>query len=86
MDCTRFNPLARKNETIRQENLTGERALYRGEYLEVYDTVFHDGESPLKESRNIKLFRCEFQWKYPLGTEDGKSSFECLFPEREKKC
>lgn len=62
----RFSPITRRNETIRQENLAGERALYRGENLEIYDTVFHDGESPLKESKNIKLFNSEFQYKYPL--------------------
>jgi hypothetical protein len=81
MDCTRFNPLARKNETIRQENLTGERALYRGENLEVYDTVFHDGESPLKESSNIKLFRCEFQWKYPLWYASHVYVKDCVWQE-----
>ena len=66
MSETRFNSVTRKNEEIHQESLSGERALYRGENLEIYDTVFHDGESPLKESRNIKIYRTEFQWKYPL--------------------
>ena len=41
---------------IRQEYLTGERALFQGRDLKIYDTTFADGESPLKESRNIVNF------------------------------
>ena len=62
----RYNPISRKNEEVRQESLSGERALYRGEDLKIYDTVFHDGESPLKESKNIEIYNSEFQWKYPV--------------------
>lgn len=51
---------------IRQEFLTGERALFKGEFLEIYDTIFADGESPLKESHDIALFGSMFKWKYPL--------------------
>lgn len=51
---------------IRQEFLTGERALFQGENLRIVDTIFDDGESPLKESRNIELIGSMFKWKYPL--------------------
>ncbi|MCI8408745.1 MAG: DUF3737 family protein [Lachnospiraceae bacterium] len=51
---------------IRQEYLTGERALFQGNDLEIYDTIFAEGESPLKESQNIKLYGSMFKWKYPL--------------------
>ncbi len=51
---------------IRQEYLTGERALFQGNNLKIYDTIFADGESPLKESHDIELFGSMFQWKYPL--------------------
>jgi hypothetical protein len=51
---------------IKQEFLTGERALFKGENLKIYDTIFADGESPLKESRNIELYGSMFKWKYPL--------------------
>lgn len=53
-------------EKIKQEFLTGERALYMGHELEIYDTIFDDGESPLKESKDIKLYNSMFKWKYPL--------------------
>lgn len=51
---------------IKQEILTGERALFQGQQLRIFDTIFADGESPLKESRNIGLFGSMFKWKYPL--------------------
>ena len=51
---------------IRQEFLTGERALFMGKNLDIYDTIFDDGESPLKESRDINLYGSMFKWKYPL--------------------
>lgn len=51
---------------IKQEYLTGERALFMGRNLKIYDTTFADGESPLKESCNIELYGTMFKWKYPL--------------------
>lgn len=51
---------------IGQERLTGERALFAARDCEIEETIFDDGESPLKESRNINLRACMFKWKYPL--------------------
>ncbi len=51
---------------IRQEFLTGERALFAQRELNIYNTTFADGESPLKECRDINLEGCMFKWKYPL--------------------
>lgn len=51
---------------IRQETLTGERALFQAKGLRIMDSVFMDGESPLKESRDIELNSSLFRWKYPL--------------------
>ncbi len=56
----------REKKEIVQEFLTGERALFQGENLRIVDTIFDDGESPLKESRNIDLTGSMFKWKYPL--------------------
>ena len=33
-------------KTIHQEFLTGERALFQGKDLQIFDTTFADGESP----------------------------------------
>jgi hypothetical protein len=55
-----------EKKKIRQEFFTGERALFQGENLKIYDSVFADGESPLKESHDIELYTSLFRWKYPL--------------------
>ncbi len=54
-----------KKEVCRKV-LTGERALFQSRNLRIYDTVFADGESPLKESSDIELIDSMFKWKYPL--------------------
>lgn len=51
---------------IRREKFTGERSLFCGKDLSLFDCTFSDGESPLKESENIVLDGCSFLWKYPL--------------------
>lgn len=51
---------------IRQELLTGERALFQAADMKICDSIFDDGESPLKHSSNIQLHRSMFKWKYPL--------------------
>ncbi|MCD8023034.1 MAG: DUF3737 family protein [Lachnospiraceae bacterium] len=55
-----------QKKEIRQGFLTGERALFQGHDLKIIDTIFADGESPLKESHDIELTGCMFKWKYPL--------------------
>lgn len=45
---------------------TEERALFSSCDLWVDNCEFKDGESPLKESKNIKVTRSTFMWKYPL--------------------
>lgn len=34
--------------------------------MTIINTVFEDGESPLKESSNLKIAKSSFKWKYPL--------------------
>lgn len=53
-------------EQLTNQRFTGERALFFGENLDISHCVFEDGESPLKESRNIHLTDSTFGWKYPL--------------------
>ncbi len=68
-------------EIIRQEYYTGERSLFQGNDLEIYDTVFGEGESPLKESRNIYLENTLFQWKYPLWYSTHITAKNCTWYE-----
>ncbi len=51
---------------IRGGYYEGERSLFMSEGLKIYDSVFGEGESPLKESRDIELYNSSFKWKYPL--------------------
>lgn len=53
-------------EVLKQGRFKGERALYGKTGVRVEDSVFDDGESPLKECRDVELYRCLFRWKYPL--------------------
>ena len=53
-------------QEINRQFLTGERALFNSNGLHIVDTIFDDGESPLKESKNIELEGSMFKWKYPL--------------------
>lgn len=51
---------------IKQQMLAGERALFHSKDLQISYSTFADGESPLKESQNIKIDHSIFKWKYPL--------------------
>lgn len=66
---------------IRRQYFTGERPLFMGENLKIIDTIFTDGESPLKESRNIELYGSMFKWKYPLWYSENVSAENCAFFE-----
>ncbi len=48
------------------ETFTGERSLFKSLDVEIKNCTFGFGESPLKESKDIKLENTSFQWKYPL--------------------
>lgn len=50
----------------REQTFTGERALFQSHNLDIAHCTFADGESPLKESRNLKIKNTTFQWKYPF--------------------
>ena len=53
-------------QEIKDEHFTGERALFKGHDLRLEGCIFDDGESPLKESRNIEVSDGVFGWRYPL--------------------
>lgn len=65
----------------RQEFFKGERALFAEQDAKVYDSIFDEGESPLKESRNIEVYNSQFKYKYPMWYSenikvDGSNWFE----------
>lgn len=49
-----------------EQKFVGERALFQSSDLEIDACTFGDGESPLKESKNLDIKNSSFQWKYPL--------------------
>lgn len=53
-------------QTIDEQLLSGERALFKGKDLIITNSIFTDGESPLKESKDIAIDHSIFKWKYPL--------------------
>lgn len=53
-------------EIVKQKYLSGERALFKSNGIKVEDSIFADGESPLKESHNLEINHSIFKWKYPL--------------------
>ena len=50
---------------------TEERALFGANGVVLNGCVFEEGESPLKESKNIKASECLFRYKYPFWYCDG---------------
>ena len=50
---------------------TEERALFGTDGVDLNGCVFEEGESPLKESKNIKASECLFRYKYPFWYCDG---------------
>ncbi len=71
-----------ENKTvIKQAYYTGERPLFGTHNLSIYDTIFTDGESPLKECSDIELSGCMFKWKYPLWYSKNIHAKECIWFE-----
>lgn len=68
-------------EIIREKKLTGERALFASRGLQIENCVFDDGESPLKESRDLILKDTLFRWKYPLWYCENVTARDCSWFE-----
>ena len=52
--------------------------MFASSCLEIENSVFYDGESPLKESSNILLRGCSFEWKYPLWYSRRIEAHDCV--------
>lgn len=68
-------------QQIKEQRLTGERALFHSKDLDISYSIFADGESALKESSNIKVEQSSFQWKYPFWYCDHIGIKDCTFAE-----
>lgn len=69
------------SKVIEEQFLTGERVLFGAKDLKINYTTFDDGESPLKESRDISLYYSMFKWKYPVWYSKNIFMNECTLFE-----
>ena len=70
--------MTEKNRVV-QQMFAGERALFGARNMIIEDSIFHDGESPLKESADIELVGSMFKWKYPLWYAKNISAKNCTW-------
>ncbi|MDA3062941.1 MULTISPECIES: DUF3737 family protein [unclassified Campylobacter] len=68
-------------QTLKQMRFSGERALFGAKNLKIENSVFCDGESPLKESSDIIVQNSKFEWKYPFWYAKNIEISNCLFDE-----
>ena len=66
---------------VKGQHYSGERSLFMGRDLCIEECIFLDGESPLKESENIELYRSAFNWKYPLWYSENIKVENCKLTE-----
>ena len=70
-----------ENREITQKFYTGERPLFGEKNVKITETIFGEGESPLKESEYIQLQNSDFQWKYPLWYSKNVVAEDCTWHE-----
>ena len=66
---------------IENQYLMGERSLFNEAHLQVDNTIFGNGESPLKEANDIQISNSNFQWKYPLWYGNDITASNCTWSE-----
>lgn len=71
-------------DVIRLKTLIGERALFKCNDTQIIDCIFKDGESPLKEGRNLQVNNCSFYYKYPLWYGDNHIVKDSTFYEMSR--
>lgn len=74
-------PKVETQKEINRAYLTGERPLFHESHAKINETIFTDGESPLKESQDIHLTNSSFQWKYPLWYSKNVVAEDCTWLE-----
>lgn len=66
---------------IEKRTFEGERPLYKSFNLQIKDSEFLAGESAIKESRNVKVYNCNFSCKYPFWHNRGVEIQDSYFSE-----
>lgn len=60
----------REKILIENELYVGERPLFGLKNADIKNTIFGEGESPLKHASDITVRDCGFKWKYPIWYAD----------------
>lgn len=68
----------------KDQEFHGERALFKQRDASIKDCIFVDGESPLKESRDIEIDSSTFCYKYPLWYSQDIEVKRCKFEEMSR--
>ena len=66
-------------ETIKDKSFGGERPLFGIEDTYLENIIITDGESGIKQCRNVKANNCRFYGKYPWWHVDGAEIENCYF-------
>ena len=66
-------------QTISNTSFEGERPLFKRNNLQLDHVVIHQGESALKECKNIISDNCEFEGKYPFWHNENTKIEKCTF-------
>ena len=69
---------------IKGKHLEGERALFQCEDSQIESCLFDNGESPLKEGKNLIVVNTDFGWKYPLWYNRNLTVKNCHFLKDSK--
>ena len=69
---------------IKGKHLEGERALFQCEDSQIESCLFDNGESPLKEGKNLIVVNTDFGWKYPLWYNKNLTVKNCHFLKDSK--
>lgn len=78
---------AGKKQLMESRQFDEERALYFSQNMDIRNCVFAgpaDGESVLKESRDITLSGCDFSLRYPLWHVRGFSMDQCKMDDKTR--
>lgn len=74
-------------ETIKKQQFDEERSLYHARHTDIVNCTFAgpaDGESVLKEARDVNLSDCSFSLRYPLWHVDTFSMTNCTMDEKTR--
>ncbi len=71
-------------ETVSNKDFGGERPFFGAHDIILDNVNIHEGESAIKECRNIVARNCRFEGRYPFWHVDGLEIDNCVFTEEAR--